>query len=349
MSKKEEDHFVHHPDDKLFGEVLRDPTNAKAYLQHFYPAISKQIDLETLTLESDSFLSSQFELFKADIIYRCRWKDSEESLYFSLIWEHKLQPETYVSIQIGLYIFLAMHKMVQEKGRPLEPILPLLFYNGKRNWQPKTIHQLFQKKAYFDFFKPFLPNFSFLFQNITLIPTEKILAIEIAFFRSALLAMANRNNRDLFIQHLNVIFDVEDDHQFNLIFIYFVAIMDSPPEELKQIVNKNLKTNQDKFMSSLEMLLKEGEEIGDKKREAYDSIVILLKIIEEFPKLSITKTVRITEVKKELVFALKKAIATKNKTIIQQIIKNQFLPNIELSKKEQAKINKLVYTLLKKT
>ena len=240
MSNSEKNPFIHHPDDNFFGEVLRDTANAKAYLEHFYPAIAEQVDLDTLTLKSDSFLSPQFELFKADIIYRCKWKSSEESLYFSLIWEHKLQPETYVSIQLGLYIFLAMHKMVQEKGRPLEPILPLLFYNGKRNWQPKTIHQLFQQKVYFDFFKPYLPNFEFLFQNITLIPTEKILAIEIAFFRSALLAMANRHDDDLIFQHFNLIFDLENDHQAKLLVIYFLAVSKRSLEELK-LAAKHLK------------------------------------------------------------------------------------------------------------
>jgi len=203
MSKKEEPFSIHHPDDNLFGEVLRETANAKAYLQHFYPEIAQKVNLDTLTLESESFLTPPFDLFKADIIYRCQWKASDkDALYFSLIWEHKLRPETYVAIQIGLYIFLAMHKMVKEKGRVLEPILPLLFYNGKKAWKPKTIHQLFEKKAYFDFFEPYLPNFQFLFNNIADIPTEQIMKIEVAFFRSALLAMANRHDGNLIFQHL---------------------------------------------------------------------------------------------------------------------------------------------------
>ena len=118
MSKKSKPFSVHHPDDNLFGEVLRETASARAYLEHFYPEIAQRVDLSTLTLESDSFLTPPFELFRADIIYRCKWKSSEESLYFSLLWEHKLQPETYVTIQIGLYIFLAMHKW--KKGMATE-------------------------------------------------------------------------------------------------------------------------------------------------------------------------------------------------------------------------------------
>ena len=97
--------------------------------------------------------------------------------------------------------------------------------------------------------------------------------------------------------------------------------------------------------------IKKGEEIGIKKgeakREAYNSLVILLKTVEKFPKWSIPTIVQFTEVKKELVLALKKAIDTKDKKTIHQVIDKQFLPT-KLSKTEQAKINKLVNALLKK-
>ena len=119
-------------------------TSAKAYLEYFSPEVSKTLDLDTLIHVNETFVDEQLDLFQSDIIYRCKLKESEDEIYISFIWEHKSSPETYVSIQVGLYILLAMYKMSKEKGRKLEIIIPFLFYNGAQNWKPKTIHDLYK-------------------------------------------------------------------------------------------------------------------------------------------------------------------------------------------------------------
>lgn len=68
----------------LFCE-LEEKENAKAYLVEFYPKLAKKLDVEQLSLQSESFLTPEFNLFKSDIIYRCPFKNSEEQIYLSLI------------------------------------------------------------------------------------------------------------------------------------------------------------------------------------------------------------------------------------------------------------------------
>ena len=105
-------------------------------------------------------------------------------------------------------------------------------------------------------------------------------------------------------------------------------------------------------MSTLEMLLNEGEEIGIKKgiqrEKALNSLITLLKVFDKFPHWTVAEIIQFTEIKKKLVLALQSAFATKKKRAIQQVIKTQLLPNIKLTKIERTKINHLVALVLKK-
>ena len=131
--KKNTPKEVYQPDDRFFRKVMSDVENAKAHLETFYKEIAAIADLDTLAQETDEFIRSNLKIFRSDIIYRCRLKNKEDHFYFSLIWEHKSQPEEEVAIQVGLYIFEFLYKLSKAKDRKIEPILPLIFYNGKED------------------------------------------------------------------------------------------------------------------------------------------------------------------------------------------------------------------------
>ena len=191
-----------------------------------------------------------------------------------------------------------------------------------------------------------------------------------------MLAMASRNNPDLIFQHINLIFDLDKSFHINIMAVYLVTIMNSPPEEIRKLFQQ-VKGNQKKaVMSTLEMILKEGEEkgkaigikegeaigvkkgeaigvkkgeaIGAKKKEVSKSLITLLKIFDKFPKWSIAEIVQFTELKKTFIVNLRAAFVKKNRKEIRAVIKKQLLGSIVLSKTEQAKINRLISKVLKK-
>ena len=262
MKKQKPKKEVLHPDDHFFSVVMREAANARAYLVNFYPQLSQQLDLDSLILGDTSFINPQFKTFDSDIVYRCRFKDSSEELYFSLLWEHKAYKEEEVAIQIGLYIFQALYKLSKDRDKKLEPVIPLLFYNGKGKWEPKSIKELFQEHPFFDIFKPYLPNFEFLFKNITGTPHEELLAIEERFFRSAMVAMANRYNADLLMEYISVIFDNDDQDHLKFMGTYFFAIIERSPEEIKKAIENLEFITKSKIMSTLTMLREEGKQEG---------------------------------------------------------------------------------------
>lgn len=63
---------------------------------------------------------------------------ASRTFYFCLLFEHKSKPDKYVAVQVGLYIMELLSSMVKKQGRELEPVLPLIFYNGKEKWVPQT-------------------------------------------------------------------------------------------------------------------------------------------------------------------------------------------------------------------
>jgi len=262
MKKQTPKKEVLHPDDHFFSVVMRKAANARAYLVNFYPQLSQQLDLDSLILGDTSFINPQFKTFDSDIVYRCRFKDSSEELYFSLLWEHKAYKEEEVAIQIGLYIFQALYKLSKDKDKKLEPVIPLLFYNGKGKWKPKSIKELFQEHPFFDIFKPYLPSFDFLFKNITGTPHEELLAIEERFFRSAMVAMANRYNADLLMEYISVIFDNDDQDHLKFVGTYFFAIIERSPAEIKKAIENLELTIKSKIMSTLTRLREEGKQEG---------------------------------------------------------------------------------------
>ncbi|MFK7978349.1 MAG: Rpn family recombination-promoting nuclease/putative transposase [Saprospiraceae bacterium] len=379
---KENKRKIHHPDDNLFKKVMEDKTNARAYLEEFYPALAKNLDLDRLQIQSESFLTPQFSAFKSDIIYRCPFKGSEEYVQYALIlWEHKSKPKKWVAIQLGLYIFLTLDKMEREKGRAIEPIIPLLFYNGKEKWIPKTLTELFSDFEFYHLIKDFIPSFDFLFKNLVGTPIEKLTKINTAFFRSAMVAMANRESMDLIYSKFSFIFDLGDDYHLEILMTYVLNFTNRSPKEIKNIFKElDLKIDKNRIMSTLDMILKEGEaiglkrgeeigikkgeeigikkgeeigikkgeEIGKVKERAFLSLTNLLKLIIKFPHLKVAEIANFTEIKPEKINLLLKTFPTKKKKNIQQTINNIFLAKIELSKGEKVKISKLITQILKK-
>ncbi len=340
---------VFHPDDRFFRKVMSEVENARAHLETFYPEIVAIADLDTLQQETDEFIRSNLKIFRSDIIYRCQLRNKKASFYFSLIWEHKSEPEEEVAIQLGLYIFEFLYKLSKSKERKIEPILPLLFYNGKEEWLPKSIFELFKEHPYFDFFKQYLPNFSFLFQNITKEPIEKLLAIEVAFFRSAMVAMANRfNAENLIKQEYSFIFEIEDNDQLYTFMTYFSAIIERSPQKLKEVLEDISFTTKPKVMSTLTMLRAEGKIEGKIEGETLKALTILLKFIANYPNFNAKQIALFVTFKEEVIKQFLIVLKTKELKTIQIFINKEFLKTIKLNKKEQQEINKLIKKIIKK-
>ena len=342
---------VHQPDDRFFKSAMSDPEVAKAYLQQFYPDIAALADLDTLQPQNAEALRPNLKLFSADVVYRCKLKgDSGQHFHFCLLFEHKSEAEEHVAIQIGLYIFLLLREQLKSKKQPLEPVLPLLFYNGKAEWQPKTLRQLFENHAAYEALEPFLPEFRFLYEDAHRLPPEELLKLDLGYFRSAVLAMALRYKPDLIFEYIGVIFEgAEDSDQVLSVVTYILGVAErSPKKFLNQLENIEF-TTKPNVMSTLEQLLEMGREEGLEKgldKGVYKTRIFnLLKTALRFPDLDVEELADFTELELHAVQAFLEVVAQKDQAKLHNYVREELLADIPLSPEEETKLRTLTAQL----
>ena len=351
---------VHQPDDRFFKLAMSDPEVVKACLQHFYPKIAAIADLASLKLQNGVSLRPNLKRFEADVIYRCRFQEeADDHFYFCLLFEHKSKPDKYVAVQVGLYIMELLSSMVKKQDRELEPVLPLIFYNGKAKWIPQTLGELFQGHPHYAVVEPYIPDFRFLFQDATRLSPEELLRLDLSYFRSVLMSMAFRHRQHLIFKYLQLIFEgTEGKEKIIAVTTYILGVAErSEAEFLKQIKDTTF-TIKPEVMSTLEQILergrKEGLEKGMEKgiekgmdRGVYkNSIFNLLKTAVHFPDWPAKKLADFTELSMEVVATFLSVKSQGDSAALSRYVRQDLLANIPLSAEDEEKLDRLVGQLV---
>lgn len=345
---------VHQPDDRLFKSAMSDPEVAKSYIQHFYPKIAGIADLASLKLENSVSLRPNLKRFEADVIYRCRFQgEADDHFYFCLLFEHKSKPDKYVAVQVGLYTMELLSSMVKKRGRQLEPVLPLIFYNGKEKWVPQTLRELFKEHPHYGTLEPYIPNFRFLFQDAARLSTEALLRLDLSYFRSVLMTMAFRHRQHLIFKYLQLIFDgAEGKEKASAVTTYILGVAErSEKEFLKQIKDTEF-TIKPEVMSTLEQILergrKEGLEKGLDKGAQKNSIFNLLKTSIRFPDWPAEELADFTELPQNVVQDFLDVVVYGDKEKLLEYLKGDLLAAIPLIAAEEEKLARLSEELVEK-
>jgi len=338
----------HQPDDRFFKSAMSDPEVVKAYLEYFYPKIAAIADLSTLQQQKVQSLRPNLKLFSADVVYRCQLKgESGAHFHFCLLFEHKSEPDEYVAVQIGLYIFLLLREQVKAKKQPLEPVLPLLFYNGKATWRPKRIREIFKGHPGYEVLKPYLPDFRFLFEDAHRLPLEELLKLDLSYFRSTVLSMVLRHKPDLIFEYIEVIFEgAEDSDQVLSIITYILGVAERSPKRFLEELENTEFTTKPNVMSTLEQLLEMGREQGlEKGREEgiyKKSIFNLLKTVVRFPEWPASELSDFTELDLETVRTFLSVQSQGDAAALRKYVLKDLLADIPLSAEDKEKLNRLV-------
>jgi flagellar biosynthesis/type III secretory pathway protein FliH len=226
-----------------------------------------------------------------------------------------------------------------------------LFYNGEKEWQPKTVRQLFQGFPHFEKLKSHLPDFEFLFEDAHRLPPGELLKLELSYFRTALMSMALKHRVDLIFQYFEVIFEGTSDKDERLATItYILGVAERHADEVMEALDQKEFGTKSKVMSTLEQLLEkgrkegrqQGQEVGKQKARVFN----LLKTSTRFPQMSAVDLADITELEAEKVIGLFDQLSAPGQPELLGYIQAQFLPEIKLSTEESTKLNQLVVDLL---
>jgi predicted transposase/invertase (TIGR01784 family) len=132
------------PHDTYFRESFGRREVARDFLCcRLPPGLLADIDLDSLEIAKDTYVSRELRKAYSDLVYRVRHRDGE--LFIYLLFEHKSHPEYWTLLQLLRYI--AAQGDQYRKQRPdadsLPPVYPIVIYHGEEAWRaPASFHSL---------------------------------------------------------------------------------------------------------------------------------------------------------------------------------------------------------------
>lgn len=171
------------------------------YLTEVFPKrYGEKLDLTTLELDNNSYMSKDMEETTSDLVWRCRLKTGR-MVMLSFLFEHKSYKPKRPHLQMGAYQFSAYLKQDHVNPNiPLVQVVPIMVYHGLDGW---AFVEPFE--TYFDEIDPdfmrFLPCFDFILDNIQTYSDETIRAFNVRFLEKIFLGFKYARDKEFLISH----------------------------------------------------------------------------------------------------------------------------------------------------
>ncbi|NCC32686.1 MAG: Rpn family recombination-promoting nuclease/putative transposase [Chloroflexia bacterium] len=133
--------IIQYPHDTLFRTVFTDLAEAQRFLEvHLPPSLAQALDWATLHLEETSFVDPALQEHESDLLYRIAAQSTGTPVYLYLLFEHQSTPDPWMRLRLLNYmcrIWDESFKAAPQQTQ-LRPIIPLVFYQGRRAWSYST-------------------------------------------------------------------------------------------------------------------------------------------------------------------------------------------------------------------
>ncbi|HGJ5864346.1 Rpn family recombination-promoting nuclease/putative transposase [Arsenophonus nasoniae] len=97
-------------------------------------------DLDSLKVESGSFIDSEMKNYQSDILYSV--KTTKGKGYFYLLIEAQSSPDKLIAWRLMRYSMAAMHKHLENGHKQLPLVFPILFFSGEQSPHPYSTNWL---------------------------------------------------------------------------------------------------------------------------------------------------------------------------------------------------------------
>ncbi|HDL7647891.1 TPA: Rpn family recombination-promoting nuclease/putative transposase [Yersinia enterocolitica] len=129
------------PHDATFRQFLTQPEIARDFMEIHLPVELRAIcDLNTLKLESGSFVEDDLRQYFSDVLYSV--KTTEGDGYVHVLIEHQSSPDKHMAFRLIRYAVAAMQRHLDAGHKKLPLVIPVLFYVGKRSPYPYSTRWL---------------------------------------------------------------------------------------------------------------------------------------------------------------------------------------------------------------
>ncbi|WJV38295.1 Rpn family recombination-promoting nuclease/putative transposase [Raoultella terrigena] len=215
------------PHDAVFKKFLRHADTARDFLDIHLPSSLRPLcDLETLRLESASFIEDDLRACYSDVLWSLKTTAGEGYIY--VVIEHQSSPDAHMAFRLMRYAIAAMQRHLDAGHKRLPLVVPMLFYHGIATPYPYSLCWLdgFTHPAH----ARGLYAAAFPLVDITVIPDDEI----VHHRRVALLEFMQKHvrQRDLtkLVEQIIAILVKEytNDSQLKTLFNYLVYSGDAP-------------------------------------------------------------------------------------------------------------------------
>ena len=257
--------------DKFVRESFSDVKRAASFIEHFLPSqLVSSIDLSTLILIKESYISKELSEYFSDLVFEVKLKDGKkDAVTVALLFEHKSSPDKYVLVQVGYYMFAHWLKCVSQRKK-LKVIIPVIYYQGKKEWKLPDLSVLFEN--YPDYIRDFVPKMQNIFISLNAVKEEQIGTMRDAMMAAAVIAQKWRINPVKLAEDFRRIFDLfpKEGYDWNfleMIVVYALNVSDISEEALAESIKSVPPKLKDNIMTTYSRLLEKGEQIGIQKGE----------------------------------------------------------------------------------
>jgi predicted transposase/invertase (TIGR01784 family) len=222
--------------DSWYKTLFSDPHVVADLLTSFVKEeFVSDLDFSSLKKLNSSFISPEFKNREADIIYEV--KSRGQSTYIYLLIEFQSTVDRFMALRMGSYVF-QFHQEVQKvsKSKYLQPIFPILIYNGDDPWTaPESFRSLLVKST---IPKKYLPEFRYYKIAINEIPKRDLVRIRSAiaavfYIENCSIEELAKNRKEL-VEILKAVFAREGAIIVNSI-VQWMQILQKMPKNTKII------------------------------------------------------------------------------------------------------------------
>ncbi len=249
---------VHNKHDKFVRASFSNAERAAAFFESFLPQkLAAELDLQLLKANQESYIQDDLSEYFSDLVFEVPTKGGNP-VDLVLLFEHKSAPDKHVLIQIGHYMFSHWFKSLSNK-QPLKPIIPVIYYQGKQQWDDPQIRPLFGELA--DTISSYLPELRHIFIALNTLSDQSIEQIRERLMAAAVLAQKKGINTIKLAEELLRIFQLLPNHSeegnfLDQLFVYIAytseissETMEKAIEQLPNKVRHNAKSTYAQFVA----------------------------------------------------------------------------------------------------
>lgn len=160
------------PHDLVFKTFLSTMETARDFIAiHLPPALLQLCDLQTLQLESGSFIEEDLHPYFSDMLYSLKTACGDG--YIHVLIEHQSSPDRHMAFRLMRYAIAAMQRHLEAGHNALPLVIPMLFYQGRRSPYPNSMNWLDEFSDPVVAGRIYSQNFPLV--DITVIPDDEIM------------------------------------------------------------------------------------------------------------------------------------------------------------------------------